>query len=1332
MVFEIRESKLEAAINAIQDLLHDSRIENHLKLLQRGGEPQNFKIVEEHKRIPQGNYYLDNYDIKGELIDVIDLHINGKFQLSLKGLYPLFMVRSFINNHRKTNKTILTHTIESAIAITTIDRLKQIIDRRGNGIAKGFLIREDIKEVLKYVIQEKSFTPNNFKKNANKVVYISLKKNADGTLVNGGSWQYNSENNPHGVFADAFKDNVDLEEFTAFTNEHNIVLGENSEQSQMKGTWVMFTPELDKAKIVLDNFRLAPVVNDDGYCYRSQCLSVDPDTGHMSNIYGNSQKVYARVKSLIAADSAPYVRNDKDKLDINGNPIFNRSKSYLHWDLDKINKYDELRKATTFNVLVVFKEGSREILNHLNPEGKDVDDYTHKEIEYYTQCFEDSLTGECRNEFSQDAHTADCHFTIAKEVADQIVTLQRTIEIECNTDNLTKEFIDRIKEFKATGEAVVFTQHQLGEPIGYSHKCPKCDHLMSGAQAKEDTYIMADYVDSKQQIWKCKSCDYILTNSTAVETIKLNSKFKPASQIKIINIGESIEGEGLSLQCEIDVPTNIARIVSDDGLKGMSCPTSDNYQGTISGTTHHPETGEEISMDKMKVDAIIPFGAFKGKESGMSLALARFMNAYFNTEINPEYYKNAGAMDLFEDMLTNWWKSSDIVWERDEIVSIGKERRLRTVKTSTKDGLRFGVIEIRVTESNIEFTKMDTELYPMKVSPMNDLFYRTLGFNKLADALKKHSFGSLENLEHRQLVEHLLRVQMFNPGEGYTVIEPTELARAFEIPFTNVMSYSKWKKVLENHDFFNNDKMINGFSIPINIDGLQVQVTFPPREVMTKLVAVNKFSNRIRLNSSLRKMFEVYSMLTRDISRVRKNNLNNLSNEISKEFDGKRGLLAQTSTYMYPGIKSKKISDGDIPTGVAVADMPGQWQYIHRNLYNGEFKDLDYQEFIRRISLPTDNEDSIQVFMTLQRDPFIWYGQALNAIELWHPHKANRYFKHKIKTSFFDKYPQFKPNGVGGILTNVLDGLFFFQDDSDGDLARGLLALNKEVQNMLRALNSKMRNYGLLFSGESYGAETVYQCNKWWHIKYVIEEITGNTSIAFKAKDSYRLDISTISVEDRNKAIIAATNAKESVGPTTISQWTVQDIAGYMYRIGMGPYRGAVQPITYEQMIDVCSLYQKALTQDGTIRSIKHVSGELNKLTLDALALNTMTVQSSSNDGEKISPRNKMHELAQVYLSKHDAGKTMEHIAEFWQNNAKVDGNKISTKKATITAKILRAFSKLTHGGKSGFGKNDNFMQYLIHDNAKYLFSYETHKSLIKLIKSIYNPVYEKLTKRGK
>ena len=91
----------------------------------------------------------------------------------------------------------------------------------------------------------------------------------------------------------------------------------------------------------------------------------------------------------------------------------------------------------------------------------------------------------------------------------------------------------------------------------------------------------------------------------------------------------------------------------------------------------------------------------------------------------------------------------------------------------------------------------------------------------------------------------------------------------------------------------------------------------------------------------------------------------------------------------------------------------------------------------------------------------------------------------------------------------------------------------------------------------------------------------------------------------------------------------------------------------------------------------------------------------------------------------------MEHIAEFWHNNAKVDGNKISTKKATDIAKVIRAFAKLTHGGKSGFGKHDNFMQYLIHPSAEYLFSYQTHKPLINLIKGIYNPVYARLTKRG-
>jgi hypothetical protein len=1328
MDYLIRKPNLRGAIEKIEEILNASALRNQLKLYQRGNEPVDMNLTEEHRHIPDGNFYLVNNDTKNESIDVINLFINGNYQIALKGMYPLFMVHSMINRHQKTNPNeILTLTIESVLAMAIIDRINMIADKRNNGVARGFLIRRDIKEVLKYVSQEKSFTPNNFKKIANRVVYVPLNKTSDGTLINGGSWQYDDQDNNSNVFADSFKQNVPIDEFNEFVDDNNIVLGENSEQSQMKGTWVMFTPGLDNAKQKLDDFRLAPVANDGGYCYRSNCLYMD-DNGHMVNIYGNSQKVYARVKSLISADRAPFIDNNIDKLDYNEQPVFNRSKSYLHFDDNKMNQHDELRKDTTYNILVVFKEGSREVLTHLNPEGKDVEDFTREEIDDVCNYFAMEGAGPEKEMLSRAAHMADCHFTISQELASQLITLQRTIDLDCNNDNLTPEFQGVIEQFRKTGRAIEIKEESMDRPVGFTHRCPECEHLMSPAEESDGDYVIKAYATESQTTWRCKSCDHILLNGENIEGITMRKKFKSAKKIRIVNITESVDEEGLALQSEIYLPINIARAISDEGLKGMCRPTSDAFQGYISGTAINPITNEPEELTPIKIDAIVPYGAFKGKESGMTLALNRFFNAVYGTTINPEPAVKTGNIEMYEQSINHWYKNADISWTRHELVNDGDNIRVKELSTSTKDGLRFGIIEMGITESNEEFTKMDTDLYPMKVSPMNSLYYRTLGFNKLADLLKENSFTSISNSEHKVYLEHLLRAQMYSPAEDYTRIEASELARAFEIPFTNVMSYDKWKRVLMNHDFFNNSKMEKGFYVPVNVNGIEVPICFPPRDVMKQLVAVNKFSNRIRLRSSFRKMFEVFSMLTRDVSQVKLHNLNSYSEEIAKEFDGKRGLFAQSATYMYPGIKAKKTSDGFIPTGTVVADMPGMWHYIHRN---SEYSDMEYDDFITAVSLPEDHEDSITIYGMIQRDPYIWYLQAVNAVKIWHPHRANRHFKYKYDTSFFNIYPQFNRGGIGGIVTNTLDGLFFFQDDSDGDLTRILLPLKGEIQSELAGINEAMDNYEMLFNPDYGYLHQCYEMNKWWHIKYVIDEITGNTNAKFINKDGYRLEAKGISVKDRNLAVINATQAKFAIGPTTVSQWQIQEIAGLMTRVGDDDNELATQCITYEEMLDACGLYQKALTQDGTIRSVKHVSGELNKLTLDNMAINTMTVSSTFGEtkGQMISPRNKMYELAELYLSKYEAGRTLNHIAEFWHNNAKVDGNSISTAKATDIAKIIRAFGKVTHGSKGGFSRNDNFLKYLIHPQAKYLFSYETHKELIDMIKQIYTPVYDNINK---
>lgn len=1286
-----------------------------------------------YSRIPQGNYYLKYYyeNVPKRAINLYH-DKNGKFHAT--GRFPIFIseldvTNALSNADKDGNVQIKLQTVGQVMRLAIYDRLEAIAYacRKDTKGAKYQLIESACLNILKFREINASNTVNHQIRIASRFVWLPTNVDGQGNLENGGLWTFHPERNKHGSYTDVFDQGIrDLDKIVELFSNINLVLGIASESSGMKGVYVEATPAIYKAKLAYPNKEELDIV-DNSYRYHSDILIQEQADGSKISLFDKPQKMFAREKSLNHANLARLVGNDRQV--VGDGYSFWRHYSYLNRNPELIGKVDDMSSSTTFNMIVAFVEGDYAPLSVLNPDMKDSDKLSPEEIEQICGRFEDID----KEDLSAMCDTADCHIKISEEIAQQPSVLERSMTFNNHEPAFTK-FFHHIKDHMKDVGPLTLTGDELLIHLAYQVKCPTCENMMTPAVhvegMEQNSYKLLTMAENGHQEWACNACstfkrfEYMekykldgtgrMYEEDDIMPVSIHSYYNDATSVLCKSVDLETEQEsGIALRLNLYTPTDMARIVSPEGVKGFTVPTSQSILGTVSGTIVDPHSGKTITIKDLAVDALVPMGAFKGKNTGQAIAFTRFINAMLGTRYCPDAELDivTGNMEEFTNKINDIYTSSTLIHTRKVYNSKTGRFEVQSLDNSGEGypKIRIGIVNLGVTELNTEFFKVLTNKDPMKVSAMNSLAYNAMGLETLDKMLRHNSIENFHNESVNSKLHELICAYKGNADENHKVLQLTDIRTPPSIMFNQKVSKADWTKFISQHQLFTDDDLEDGVCIKFKLDtGEESQIVIPPRATLFSMVRSN-YGQQIMLNPAMLKIIEIWKYLSDKTSRVTLDFVIKYRIAINNQLRGKSGLLARGSTYVGEGVQGKEVATGFIPPGKVVVSSNRFWRNIYRT--SEHYHAMDYEEFLTRLSLPEGDRGAIQIYGTSQRDPDIWFLQNVNVMEIWHPHRANRHTKHKYNISFFELFPRLKDNNANAIISNTLDVLYLFQSDSDGDLRRIMCIMDTELQKLMKSIHEHIKGYKIFFDKHIGPIHEIYQKVKWWHLSYVLKEVDGNTAREFNPR--YEFKTSTITSAESNRAYISAIQAKQSIGLITVSQWIIQQIAAYLNN---------TKQITYDQYLGVCSFYQTTITQDGCIRSLKHVSGALNVLTIDEIAKNVKIIKSNGVD---VTPRDKVLSLIRETGYDESIVQAFTQVIDFWMNHSMVIDKKMKPQMCTNIGLMIKASCAFIYGASGGLLDSQDLYEALNFKDPKGraliqdMPVYKMHKDIIDLINSI-------------
>lgn len=538
-------------------------------------------------------------------------------------------------------------------------------------------------------------------------------------------------------------------------------------------------------------------------------------------------------------------------------------------------------------------------------------------------------------------------------------------------------------------------------------------------------------------------------------------------------------------------------------------------------------------------------------------------------------------------------------------------------------------------------------------------------------------------------------------------INVSELKKSAIIPFTTVQTKSDWRKFVETHQIFNDQRFEDDVAIKIQLDNnTNCDWIIPKKSVLLEFIY--QVGNKILLDPLMLKIIEIWSYLTNNEQKISVRKISEYRDAIADHLYGKKGLLAKVSGASVPMYQGKQISLGYMPELTAVIMDEEYWHDVHKNGNDGAFADMPYVDFMHKMSLLPDHKDALHWYSHKVRHPVIWDAQSINIVSVWTKDRLNRYMLHNYNYGFYEYCPQFKNASVKGLLVNVLDGLFLQCDDSDGDMCALPSYYPAEIQNILAKIHKAGKNYDYLKSGEYPYIKTLADINLNWHVEYLMGEMYSNTSKEWNDNE-FNLKFTNIPLDSLNKAYIDAVVAKKNIGVISTSGWQITEIAKYLCKH---------REITYKQFLAAISFYQRIIIQDGVIRSVKHdADAEIHKLTLDSLTEN--------NKENAIQVRDKIY-LPQQYLNQlikqkgypDDTAFVYAKILDFWRQNVALYKGKIDHRKATEIGRLIKASVVLQFGSESLLGTGQDMITCFNSKEIESLPIYKTHNKIIDLINS--------------
>lgn len=536
----------------------------------------------------------------------------------------------------------------------------------------------------------------------------------------------------------------------------------------------------------------------------------------------------------------------------------------------------------------------------------------------------------------------------------------------------------------------------------------------------------------------------------------------------------------------------------------------------------------------------------------------------------------------------------------------------------------------------------------------------------------------------------------------------SELLNPPVIPFVPNHTKTDWHRFVSSHQLFTDDRFIEDVCIPINLsNGHTCDWVIPSREVLFDLV--HDMGQKVVIDLVLLKIIEIWSYVTKNDRKINPQKVVEYRNAIKNHLYGKQGLLSKMSTAIVPVVQAKQVSFGFIPTGTVIVISEEFWRTVHKKGRDGEWADMEYDEFKRRMHLPIQDPEALQFFGFKERHPVIWALQEANAVSIWSKDRLNKYMIDRYGYSFYDYAPYFRSAKEEAIIANTLDSLLFHQEDSDGDMGIIPMYFDTGIQNKIEEINRNGKNYDFFYSDAYKPIKQLTTLNFKWHFSYLLAEVQGNSSHGFKSKDP-EFKTQCISANELTEAYLNAISAKHSIGTVSTSNWFIQRIASYLCKNGK---------ITFTQFLQVSDFYQKIIVQDGVIRSVKHVAGVgMHNLTLDALTINSKDNVINTGHGKYL-PQAYLEYLIRDANYPEDTIETFNKVLLFWRKNSGFNKGKIDPRKTTDLGKLIKASVALCFGAKASLGKNDDLISCFKSEEIETIPIYRTHKEIIDLLNSV-------------
>lgn len=542
-------------------------------------------------------------------------------------------------------------------------------------------------------------------------------------------------------------------------------------------------------------------------------------------------------------------------------------------------------------------------------------------------------------------------------------------------------------------------------------------------------------------------------------------------------------------------------------------------------------------------------------------------------------------------------------------------------------------------------------------------------------------------------------------------LDVSELLSPPVIPFVPNHTKADWHRFVTNHQLFTDDRFKDDVAINIKLtNGHKIDLIIPSREVI--LDFVHHQGQKVIIDLVLLKIIEVWSYLTKNDRKISPQKVQEYRTAIKTHLYGKSGLLSRTSTAIMPVVQAKQISFGFIPTGTVVIISEKFWREIHKNGRDGEWADMPYEEFKRRMHLPVNDPEALQFYGFKQRHPVIWTLQEANSCSLWSKDRLNKYMIDRFGFSFYDYAPYFRSSKEEAIIANTLDSLIFHQEDSDGDMGIVPMYYASNIQDKLAEINRNAKDYRYFYEGPYKGLLELTKINLKWHFSYLLAEVQGNTSYGVKQPIDFKMDkIDRFGLTD---AYLGAISSKANISTISTSNWFVQEIGKTLTKAGQ---------MTLHQYLLCADFYQKVIAQDGVIRSVKHdAEVGMHNLTLESLTLNNKNNIIKTPHGS-YSPHAYLDYLIRKADYPEETVQGFSLILNFWRKNCGLHKGKIDPRKTTELGKMIKASIALRFGAKANLGKTDEVINCFNSPDVVNLPIYKSHKDIIDLLNSVEDKI---------